>query len=556
MSILSFETEVLVVGAGPVGAALAGDLGTRGVRCCLIEATDGQVFDPRLHSVSVRTMELARRWGITTDLRNCGWPHGHSQDIAYVTSIAGHELGRIAWPSIAEMQPPADSPTFAQRCPQTWFNAILQRFAQNQAPVQVSFLNRLERFEQDGEGVTAWVRDIATERLGTIRARYMVACDGARSQVREQLGIQRQYKSQLGHSAEIVFRSPQLAQHNGPREAGRYNVVSPAGLSKSLLPIDGRDLYRMTLIAEGSRVSREGIIGAIRESIGNDDIAFEPVNDVIPWISGVTSASSFRTGRVFLAGDAAHTMPTTGGMGMNTGILDGFDLSWKLHACLRGWGGPGLLDSYEVERRQGADRTSEMASEIYRDWLALEPQLRACGDAIHADSAHGRAVRSELGAKLVAVFTREFNSIGGALGYRYNDSPICIPDGSDEPADSLSCFTPSSRPGHRAPHVWIGEERSTLDLFGGGFCILQSGGPPDGAERLAQSAASRAVPARYHRLPDAAREKYPCHYTIVRPDRHVAWRGDSVDVHPERIWGLLCGFGALQQSKRQSTKEI
>ena len=532
-------TEVLIVGAGPVGAALAGDLGSRGVRCILLEATDGQLFDPRLHAVNVRTMELARRWGITEKLRNCGWPQDHSQDVVYVTSVVGDELARVLWPSISEMRPPPESPTFAQRCPQTWFNPILQEFAKRQPSVRARFENRLESFEQDSSGVTAQVKDLKTGELWTVRSAYLVACDGARSEIRDQLGIERRYTKKLGHSAEIVFRSPALAALTGASEAGRYNIVQATGMSKSLLPIDGKDLYRMTLIAEGSPVTRERIVAAIRESIGSDDIQFELVNDVIPWISGVSSAETFRQDRVFLAGDAAHTMPTTGGMGMNTGILDSLDLAWKLEACCRGWGGPGLLASYEIERRQAADRTSEMASAIYQDWLALEPELKRGAELLHEKDAKGVAYKSALGSQLVGVFTREFNSIGGALGYRYNESPICIADGSPEPEDSLSIYTPVSRPGHLAPHLWVDDGRtSTLDWFGTGFCILHHIDSKEAAARVQLPAVGLGVPVHLRQLPPRSREHYPCDVTIVRPDGHVAWRGARLE---DLGWQMITG---------------
>ena len=532
------EAEVVVVGAGPVGAALAGDLGTREVDCMLVEATDGRLFDPRLHAVNVRTMELARRWGIEEELRNCGWPRHHSQDVVYVTSVVGKELGRIGWPAIADMRPPPESPTFAQRCPQTWFNPILQGFAKRQRTVRTRFGNRVECIEQDSSGVTTWIRDLGSGELWSARSTYLVACDGARSEIRDQLRIHRTFASKLGYSAEIVFRSPTLARLTGSGEAGRYNIVQATGMSKSLLPIDGVDLYRMTLIAEGSPITREGIVNAIRESIGSDDIQFELINDVIPWISGVTSAQTFRRERVFLAGDAAHTMPTTGGMGMNTGILDALDLSWKLDAVCRGWGGPILLESYETERRLAADRTSAMASAIYHDWLALETTLQRGATLLHADTLEGAAYRGDLGRQLADVFRREFNSIGGALGYRYSGSPICIADDSPEPEDSLSSYVPVSRPGHRAPHLWIEEGKSTLDWFGNGFCILHFAVSIGQAERFQAGAADSRVPARMLRLHEGARSLYPADVTIVRPDGHVAWRGSR---YSDSVWDILAG---------------
>jgi 2-polyprenyl-6-methoxyphenol hydroxylase-like FAD-dependent oxidoreductase len=544
------ETEVIVVGAGPVGSALAGDLGTRAVNCMLVEATNGSLFDPRLHAVNLRTMELARRWGIEEELRNCGWPRHHSQDIVYVTSIAGKEIGRIEWPAISDMQAPTASPTFAQRCPQTWFNPILQGFAKRQRSVQTCFENRLESFEQDQSGVTAWIRDLSSGELWSARSRYLIACDGARSEIRDQLGIKRTYASKLGYSAEIVFRSPALARLNGTTQAGRYNIVQATGMSKSMLPIDGIDLYRMTLIAEGSPITREGIIAAIHESIGSDKVAFELVNDVIPWVSGVTTAETFRRGCVFLAGDAAHTMPTTGGMGMNTGILDALDLSWKLHALCRGWGGPILLESYEIERRLAADRTSTMASAIYQDWLALEPELQRGASVLHAETPEGAAYRRALGQQLANVFRREFNSVGGALGYRYSGSPICVPDGSPEPEDSLSLYIPVSRPGHRAPHLWVTDGVSTIDWFGSGFCILHHADATGQAGRIQASAMDSKVPAELRQLPDGARVLYPADVTIVRPDGHVAWRGSHLS---GPIWEILAGRRRLDTNTDKST---
>ncbi|MFM0662936.1 FAD-dependent monooxygenase [Paraburkholderia sediminicola] len=535
------STEVLVVGAGPVGATLAGDLGLRGIRCVVIDETDGVVKDPRLHAVNIRTMELARRWGIVDDLRNCGWPATHSQDVAYVTKVGGAELGRIAWPSISEMRPPPQSPVFAQRCPQNWFNPILHRFAANQTSVSVRFRHRLLSFEQADDHVIAVVVDLESGRQYTINAKFMVACEGARSATREALGIQRERSPQIGFAADLVFRSPALARKTGANEAGRYTMITPEGMSFSLLPMDGRELYRMMLYAEPDKTTTERAIAAIRQSIGTD-VPFDVVNDVLHWVPRVTMAERFRADCVFIAGDAAHTMPTAGGYGMNTGILDAADLGWKLAAVLRGWGGPTLLDSYEAERRPAAQRTSAMASSVYKQFHVMGDVIKGYGSTLLDTSAQGDIARKEIGGKLMSFFSREFNSLGGALGYRYEGSPVCIQDGSTPPEDTMTEYVQTSRPGHRAPHVWIRDGVSTLDLFRNGFTIIRCGGDDKDCAALREAAKERNVPldvVDFH--DDKLRELYPRHFTLIRPDGHVAWRGDTLDRPAHTIWDIVTG---------------
>jgi 2-polyprenyl-6-methoxyphenol hydroxylase-like FAD-dependent oxidoreductase len=532
-------TDVLVVGAGPVGATLAGDLGRRGIRCILIDETDGVVRDPRLHAVNIRTMELARSWGIADDLRNCGWPAGHLQDVAYVTRIGEQELGRIVWPSIGDMRPPAQSPTFAQRCPQNWFNPILQRFAASAESVSLRFKHKMTSFTQLGEQVAATIYDRDERREYSVEAKYLVACDGARSETREALGINREKSQNIGYAAEMIFKSPALARKTGIEEAGRYTVITPRdGMSFSVLPMDGRELYRMMLYAEPVKASKEKVVDAIRYSLG-DGVPFELVSDVLHWVPRETLAERFRVGRVFIAGDAAHTMPTAGGYGMNTGILDSADLGWKLDATLRGWGGPALLDSYDIERRPAARRTSSMASLIYKHFHIVGEEIKLLGPALLADPV---VARQTIGERLTNFFRREFNALGGALGYRYEESPICIPDGSPAPDDTPDEYEQTSRPGHRAPHAWIRDGVSTLDEFGGGFTLVRCGGGDEDCAALRAAADARRVPMKVVTMTDQSiRELYPRSFTLVRPDGHVAWRDDAVGASAHAILATVTG---------------
>jgi 2-polyprenyl-6-methoxyphenol hydroxylase-like FAD-dependent oxidoreductase len=540
-SVSSQVTEVLIVGAGPVGAALAGDLGQRGIKCTLVEATDGTVRDPRLHAVNIRTMELARRWGLVDALRNCGWPAQHLQDVVYATKIGGYELGRLAWPPISSMTPPRQSPTFAQRCPQNWFNPILHRFAKAQTSVELRFLHELVSFVQTDDYVTAGIDDLENGTQYSIKARFLVACDGGRSFTREALGVQREKAGPIGFAADGVFRSSALAKRNGPQEAGRYTIITPQGMSFSLLPMDGKELYRMMLYVEPAKATPDRVLDAIRYSIG-EDIPFEMVGDVLHWVPRVTMAEQFRVGRVFIAGDAAHTMPTAGGFGMNTGILDAADLGWKLAAVLRGWGGPKLLDSYQAERKPAAQRISAMASTVYKQFHVMGDEIKRYGNLTLEGSPEGVKAREEIGGKITHFFRREFNAIGGALGYKYEGSPICIADGSEPPEDSMVDYVQTSRPGHRAPHAWVGEGLSTLDLFGDGFTIIHSGGGIGPGAALQESASRRNIPIRIaSHSDDEVRELYPKNFTLIRPDGHVAWRGDAFEQTPDAVLDIVTG---------------
>jgi hypothetical protein len=233
-------------------------------------------------------------------------------------------------------------------------------------------------------------------------------------------------------------------------------------------------------------------------------------------------AETYSKGRVFLAGDAVHQLSPTGAMGMNTGIGDVADLGWKLAAVAQGWGGPGLLASYSSERQpigvRAIDNTSgfHLSHNKFHDGFA----------AIEDDSAEGRALRSEVGPELVREVGRMFRTIGLQLGYRYEDSPIVVPDGTPPPPDDPETFVASARPGSRAPHVALKDGSSTLDLYGRGFVLARFGArAPDGAEIVA-AANKRNVPIRVVTIDDpGAADIYQQPLVLVRPDGHVAWRG-------------------------------
>ncbi|KQV93490.1 MULTISPECIES: FAD-dependent monooxygenase [unclassified Streptomyces] len=544
------DADVVVVGAGPSGAALAVELGRRGFSVVLLEAGDGVVRDARLHTVSIRTMEIARRWGIESELRNCGWPLDRPQDVVWGTSLAEPEIARLEWPAIAEMRPPEFSPTFAQRCPQRWFNAILLDLARRQPSVEVRTSARMESFVQDESGVSVELAE-AGDRSTRLRCRYLVGCDGGRSTVRGVLGIEREMSSTWGTSAEAIIRSPDLASFPLAGRTGRFTVVEPTGMSISLLPFDGREEFRVTLMVHDGRGTPDDIRRAVTTMAG-PDVDFEFVTEVMPWTNREAVAHQFFVGRVILAGDAAHTMPTTGGMGMNTGILDSTDLGWKLQALMEGWGGPGLLPSYEHERRSAAVRTAALASAIYRDWLAMKDQLSDVAE-LEQEGPAAEQARQRLRELLLTGFRREFNAVGGALGYRYEDSPICVPDGTPPTPDVMETYVPTARPGHLAPHVWLEDGTSTIDLFDREFVLLCLGGDESAATQITATATVRGIPWRTVVLTDpAVRKAYARNYALVRPDGHVAWRGDAIPTDVDSLLDVVTGHGGADALARPS----
>jgi hypothetical protein len=217
---------------------------------------------------------------------------------------------------------------------------------------------------------------------------------------------------------------------------------------------------------------------------------------------------------------------------MNSGVGDAVDLGWKLAAALQGWGGEHLLASYDAERLPIGVRNVTAATRFY----AINEAFGRGSPGIDEDSAAGAAQRAALGKKLEQHVGEEFRTLGLQLGYRYEDSPICVADGTPPTPDDPANYAPTARPGHRAPHVWLRDGRSILDLFGRGFALLRFAGAADG-DALARAAAQRGVPLTVHEVTEAeAADLYQQRLVLVRPDGHVAWRGDAA---PDDAVGLI-----------------
>ena len=268
------------------------------------------------------------------------------------------------------------------------------------------------------------------------------------------------------------------------------------------------------------------------------------IEDKSFWVRKRTVADRFSDGRVFLAGDAAHAHPPNGGLGMNTGIQDAFDLGWKLAATLAGWGGEVLLESYDHERRPASARAAEVSLANYRRLVSAAQRAE-----IYAPTPAGAAARREIGARLVEENEKSWHPIGVHLGYIYHPSPIVVPDSTPMPPDDTVGYVPTAFPGARAPHAWLAEGRSILDLFGAGFVLLAFADVPTAA--LERAAAARAMPFVVHHIRQREiAELYGRALVLVRPDGHVAWRGDQVPDDAQALIDTVRGAGPRIAARR------
>jgi 2-polyprenyl-6-methoxyphenol hydroxylase-like FAD-dependent oxidoreductase len=512
------DTPVLIVGGGPIGLALAADLGRRGVAAVLVERNENRLGPAKMLEVSVRTMEFCRQLGIAEKVRNWGFPPDWPLDSAFVTDLAGYEIGRVRTPALGAAADSPFSPERGRPCPQTWFDPILQDCARSHPQIELRHQVALESFTQDPDGVTATLRDQRSGATETLRAGYLVGCDGFASTVRERLGIAIRGEPHLDWSMTVYLRIPDLFALCDKEKAFRYVFVGPEGTWSFLSIVDGKDLWRLQFVdVDPRRLQSMDIPALVRRCMGRD-IPYR-IEDKSLWERKRTVAERFSEGRVFLAGDAAHAHPPNGGLGMNTGIQDAFDLGWKLAALLQGWGGPALLDSYDRERRPASARAAAMSLSNYRRLRSAAPHAEIC-----APTPAGEAARREVGARLEEENEKSWHPVGVHLGYIYHPSPIVVPDGTRQPADDTIGYAPTAFPGARAPHAWLGDGRSILDLFGAGFVLLAFADVP--TEALETAAAARGVPLTVHRIavPEIA-GLYGRALVLVRPDGHVAWRG-------------------------------
>lgn len=543
----TIETPVLIAGGGPVGLATSIALSCHGVRSLLVERHPGTTRHPKASVVNARTMELFRQWGIEAVVRERGVPLERMANVIWATSLTGFEIGRLSLgdPDRTATYLASEGPAPVAICAQDVVEPALLARARRSSFAELRYDTELESFAQDREGVTATIRDCGSGARRTVRARYLVAADGHASPTRARLAIATEGLAPLGHLVNIHFVAD-LTPWIAGRGAVLYWIINPDVVGV-FVALNGHDRWLFNVPYDPARESAadyptERCVALLRRAAGVPEL--EPVvQSVTTWTMRREVAVRYRDRRVFLAGDAAHQFPPTGGFGMNCGIQDAHNLAWKLAAVLQGWAEPALLDTYDAERRPVASFYTEQSSKNAQQVAAdMRPSA-----VVEEEGPEGEAFRAVIAAGIPAQ-REHFDSHGQALGFHY-DSAAIVADGTPPPLvdNPVRDHVPVARPGHRAPHAWIeldGRVISTLDLFDGRFVLLatkagaawceaarflaERDGVPLVAYALADApralAVARGAPAR---VVDDWRARYgiePDGAVLVRPDGHVGWR--------------------------------
>ncbi|MGC1777180.1 MAG: FAD-dependent monooxygenase [Xanthobacteraceae bacterium] len=537
---MQLNTDVLIVGGGPTGLTLAIDLGRRGVRCMLVEQKERPAFLPKMERINARSMEIYRRMGLAQKLRAAGLPPDCPMDVYIIQTLTQPPLLHLPYPSVAQSQAniravnDGTSPLEPyQLISQYTLEPLLKSVAETLPSVTVRYACEFLSLRQDGEGVTARVQPAGGEQQD-IRAAYLVGCDGGASAVRKELAIELSGEGNLLGLRQALYRCDELFDRmpigNGPGHGRHYHVAD--NKSTFLIMQDSTRHWTLHSVVDTDDEMR----GAFERTVGVP-VKYEMLS-CAPWRQNLLLADAYGQGRVFLAGDAVHLVIPTGGLGMNSGVGDAVDLSWKLAATLAGWGGPDLLRSYEIERRQIGERNvgaSRYATIGRRKWRSMwRPDIAE-------DSPAGAATRKNLAAVADVEQRKSNEMIGAELGYRYVDSPvICnIPGG---PEHLFREYHPTTWPGARLPHVWLGDGTPLQDACGEGYTILKLGNGNADAGGLERALAARGAPVKVLDVAEAAaREVYGYDLILVRPDMHVVWRGNAAPEDPARVAAIATG---------------
>jgi 2-polyprenyl-6-methoxyphenol hydroxylase-like FAD-dependent oxidoreductase len=464
-------------------------------------------------------------------------------DVYVTLSMIEPPLLRLPYPSVAEAEAiisacdDASQPREPyQLISQYTLEPLLLRALARWPTVTVRYGYECLEIAQDAQHVTAYVRG-ATGPVQTLTAAWLVGCDGGASLVRKQLGIPLRGEGDLLRLTQALYHCPDLYDRlpigDGPGRGRHYHMAD----DRATFLIMQDSTRHWTLHAVVDRP--EDMKAQFERAIGVP-VPYEMLH-AAPWKQNLLLADRYRVGRAFIAGDAAHLVIPTGGLGMNTGIGDAIDLSWKLQATLRGWGGPELLASYEIERRQVGDRNvgaSRYASLGRRRWRAeYRPDIREA-------TPSGQATRDRV-AHVANIEQRKTNEmIGAELGYRYIGSPV-IWEEPGGPEQLFREYVPTTWPGARLPHVWAAPQQSVHDLIGDGYTLLRLGSQPPDTAGFEQALSEHGAPLTVLDLDlPAVRDLYGYDLLLLRPDLHVAWRGQRPPQDPAAVAACVTGHGA------------
>jgi 2-polyprenyl-6-methoxyphenol hydroxylase-like FAD-dependent oxidoreductase len=533
------DNDVLIVGAGPTGLTLAIDLGKRGVRCTIIEQKDRPAFLPKMERINARTMEIYRRMGLSEKIRAAGLRPDCPMDVFIILALTEPPLYHQSYPSVGQAQAKTRATNDGasplepyQLISQYTLEPLLKSIAETIPSITVRYGCEFVSLQQDERGVTARVQ--TTGGTQEIRAAYLVGCDGGAGLVRKELGIALSGEGNLLGLRQALFRCDELFDRlpigNGPGRGRHYHVADDK--ATFLIMQDSTKHWTLHSMVDGD----EEMKAAFERTVGIP-VKYEMLS-CAPWRQNLLLADRYGRGRVFLAGDAVHLVIPTGGLGMNSGVGDAIDLSWKLAATIAGWGGPNILKSYEVERRQIGDRNvgaSRYATIGRRKWRGMwRPDIREQTPA-------GAETRARLAAVADVEQRKSNEMIGAELGYRYVDSPIIcnVPGG---PEHLFRDYQPTTWPGARLPHVWLDDGTPMQDRVPDGYTLLRLGNSKADTAGLERAIRARGAPVTVLDVPDKiAREIYGYDVILLRPDMHVVWRGNAAPDDAEEIAAVATG---------------
>ena len=533
--------RVLIVGAGPAGLSLAIELGQRGIACLVIERNDRVGYAPRAKTTNVRTREHLRRWGIADRLRAAS-PLGvdYPSNVVFCTRLAGVELARH---ENAMYCAPGRNPLYsehAQWIPQYTVEGVLRDHAQSLPGVQIRYCCELLDLSQDADGVRARLRDLSGGAESSVRADYLVGADGARSRVRDLIGTRMLGEYGLSRNRNIVFSAPGLdrAHRHGPAIMyWQVNRDAPSLIG----PMDRGDTwFFMPTHVDAARQAGVADERALIARATGIDLPYQVLSSD-EWVASKLLGDRYRKGRVFLAGDACHLHPPFGGYGMNMGIADSVDLGWKLAAVLQGWAGPGLLDSYEAERRPVHQWVMDEAE---RNHAVLGNQLLADGIGMTANAGNGSGARSAAASRPPRCASSRPWAWCWATSTRIPRDRGGVRPASGQGLHQLRADLQAGRAG---PACLAARRQLLYDHFGQGYTLLAASASLDDIAAARADARRAGVPLTVIQPAEGAiASLYPARLTLIRPDQHVAWRGDAwpgegvlaracaLSLHPQR----------------------
>jgi 2-polyprenyl-6-methoxyphenol hydroxylase-like FAD-dependent oxidoreductase len=532
-------TQVVIVGGGPVGLACALELELHGVSCIVLERRpEVSMLRPRAKTTSTRTMEHLRRWGLADELRSrAPLKPSWSKDIVFCTTVLGREVSRITNCLGLELEGSDLVSECGQQVPQPIVEQLFREAIGDSELATLVTGVTVTRVTEREDDVEVELEDSSGAGF-SVRAPYVLGCDGGASLTRDAIGATLEGGPGALPNLNFVFRAPQLRDRIPFGRALHYWVLNPKqpGLI-GWLDLDG------TFWGGGLGVDAATTAQTPEEIIHN--LLGEPLEVEVlstdAWQARMLLADSYGSQRVFLVGDAAHQNPPWGGHGFNTGVGDAVNIGWKLGAVINGWAPASLLQSYGIERRPIEERTIALA---VRNMAVLSTELsdpRLFGDDDEFDEV------VEAVAKVIQeTKPAEFHSLGLTLGYEYEGSPIVATEpGGDAGRDDL--YLPTARPGHRLPHFWLAPGDSIFDRLGGGMNLVGNLSTPLAAA-FQRAAEQLGVPMTLVDLGSGGRrDLYEAGLVLVRPDQHVAWRGDGA-ADPSSVIQMAIGSPGFEHT--------